>query len=82
MLYENRLSGTIPASLGSMDKLIELYVRLCDVMPKQGIGSRVGDELRSAVHEQGHAVLCCGVGRGCRVLWCCGRMSEFGGVGV
>ena len=49
-LYNNDLSGTIPASLGSMDKLTQLYVRLCDVMPKQGIGSRVGDELRSAVH--------------------------------
>ena len=47
-LSSNDLSGTIPASLGSMDKLAHLYVRLCDVMRKQGIGSRVGDELRSA----------------------------------
>ena len=48
-LFRSQLSGTIPASMRSMDSLNLLYVQLCDVMPKQGIGSRVGDELRSAV---------------------------------
>ena len=39
-LYNNDLSGTIPASLGSMDGLIELYVQLWHTMHKmEGLGA-------------------------------------------
>ena len=48
-LSDNNLSGTIPASLASMNGLTQLYVRLCHTMHNGGIGSRVGIELGSAV---------------------------------